>query len=114
MTRIIHHRLRPIRGDGRCIFFRCDFSHLPSHSFTFFVAPGEILSHVQGTNRYTRMRYRKKVKGLTPEGHFDERHAALYFVDIMHGLAYLHRYVSVAMNLFSLPYRVLRLRQFEE
>ncbi|KAL3822684.1 hypothetical protein ACHAXA_009566 [Cyclostephanos tholiformis] len=56
-----------------------------------YVSLGEILSHVQGTNRYTRMRYRKKVKGLTPEGHFDERHAALYFVDIMHGLAYLHR-----------------------
>ena len=41
------------------------------------------------------MRYRKKVKGLTSEGHFDERHAALYFVDILHGLAYLHRYVTL-------------------
>ena len=41
------------------------------------------------------MRYRNRVKGLTAGGHFDERHAALYFVDIMHGLAYLHRYVVV-------------------
>ena len=52
---------------------------------------GEILSHVDGTDRYTRMRYRRKVRGLTSEGHFDETHAALYFVDILHGLAYLHR-----------------------
>lgn len=56
-----------------------------------YVSLGEILSHVEGTNRYTRMRYRNRVKGLTAGGHFDERHAALYFVDIMHGLAYLHR-----------------------
>ncbi len=57
-----------------------------------FVLKGEILSHVDGTDRYTRMRYRKKVQGLTSDGHFDEKHSALYFVDIMHGLAYLHRY----------------------
>mmetsp|Transcript_12372 Transcript_12372/g.30239 ORF Transcript_12372/g.30239 Transcript_12372/m.30239 type:complete len:459 (+) Transcript_12372:351-1727(+) len=56
-----------------------------------YVSLGEILSHVEGTNRYSRMRYRKKVRGLTAEGHFDEKHAALYFVDIMHGLAFLHR-----------------------
>jgi serine/threonine protein kinase len=37
------------------------------------------------------MRYRNKIQGLTSEGHFDERYSALYFVDIMHGLAYLHR-----------------------
>ncbi len=47
------------------------------------------------------------MKGLTAGGYFDEKHAALYFVDIMHGLAYLHRYVviRVAMNArhFSLP-----------
>ena len=56
-----------------------------------YVSLGEILSNVEGTNLYKRMRYRKKVKGLTPDGYFDEKHAALYFVDIMHGLAYLHR-----------------------
>lgn len=47
----------------------------------------------EGTNKYRRMRYKKKVRGLTADGHFDEKHAALYFVDIMHGLAYLHRCV---------------------
>ena len=56
-----------------------------------YVSLGEILSNVEGTNLYRRMRYRNKVKGLTPGGYFDEKHAALYFVDIMHGLAYLHR-----------------------
>lgn len=49
----------------------------------------------EGTNKYRRMRYKKKVRGLTADGHFDEKHAALYFVDIMHGLAYLHRCVCV-------------------
>eukprot|EP00579_Thalassiosira_antarctica_P001255 CAMPEP_0201868134 /NCGR_PEP_ID=MMETSP0902-20130614/2148_1 /ASSEMBLY_ACC=CAM_ASM_000551 /TAXON_ID=420261 /ORGANISM="Thalassiosira antarctica, Strain CCMP982" /LENGTH=773 /DNA_ID=CAMNT_0048393441 /DNA_START=125 /DNA_END=2446 /DNA_ORIENTATION=- len=61
------------------------------HMVLEYVSLGEILSHVEGTNKYTRMRYRKKVRGLTEKGHFDEKHAALYFVDIMHGLAYLHR-----------------------
>jgi len=61
------------------------------HMVLEYVSLGEILSHVEGTNQYKRMRYRKKVKGLTAEGHFDEKHAALYFVDVMHGLAYLHR-----------------------
>lgn len=61
------------------------------HMILEYVSLGEILSHVENTNRYKRMRFRKRVKGLTKEGHFDEKHAALYFVDIMHGLAYLHR-----------------------
>lgn len=61
------------------------------HLVLEYVSLGEILSHVEGTNQYKRMRYRKKVKGLTEGGYFDEKHAALYFVDIMHGLAYLHR-----------------------
>lgn len=56
-----------------------------------YVSLGEILSHQEGTDEYRRMRYKKKVKGLTPEGYFDEENAAFYFVDIMHGLAYLHR-----------------------
>ncbi len=57
-----------------------------------YVSLGEILSHVEGTERYERTRYKKKVKGLTKEGYFDEKNAALYFVDVMHGLAYLHRH----------------------
>lgn len=57
-----------------------------------YVSLGEILSNVDGTDRYERKRYRRKVKGLTSAGHFDEKHAALYFVDILHGLAYLHRH----------------------
>ncbi|KAL7526046.1 hypothetical protein ACHAXR_001285, partial [Thalassiosira sp. AJA248-18] len=61
------------------------------HMVLEYVSLGEILSHVEGTNKYTRKRYRKKVRGLTKAGHFDEEHSAMYFVDIMHGLAYLHR-----------------------
>ena len=57
-----------------------------------YVSLGEILSNVDGTDRYNRKRYRRKVKGYTPEGYFDEKNAALYFVDILHGLAYLHRH----------------------
>lgn len=56
-----------------------------------YVSLGEILSHVEGTDTYRRMRYKNKVKGLTAGGYFDEDNAALYFVDIMHGLAYLHQ-----------------------
>lgn len=58
-----------------------------------YVSLGEILSHQEGTDTYKRMRYKRKVKGLTKDGHFDEENAALYLVDIMHGLAYLHRRV---------------------
>merc|ERR1719491_291054 len=57
-----------------------------------YVMYGEILSHVEGTNRYIRKRYRSRVHGLNNEGFFDEEHAALYFCDIMHGLAHLHRH----------------------
>eukprot|EP00980_Cylindrotheca_fusiformis_P000611 scaffold154_cov129-Cylindrotheca_fusiformis.AAC.28 len=32
-----------------------------------------------------------QVQGIV-NGHFDEEHAALYFVDILHGLAYLHQH----------------------
>lgn len=32
-----------------------------------------------------------EVQGIV-DGHFDEEHAALYFVDILHGLAYLHQH----------------------
>ena len=64
-----------------------------------FVSLGEILSNVDGTDRYERKRYRRKVKGLTPNGFFDEKHAALYFVDVLHGLAYLHRHNIVHRDL---------------
>jgi len=33
------------------------------------------------------------------DGHFDEFHAALYFVDILHGLAYLHQHCIVHRDL---------------
>lgn len=55
---------------------------------------GEIMTNVQGTGRYKRRPMRngeKKLEGVTREGYFDEAHAALYFVDIMHGLAHLHK-----------------------
>ena len=38
------------------------------------------------------------VDGLV-DGHFDEYHAALYFVDILHGLAYLHQHHIVHRDL---------------
>ncbi|GAX12186.1 hypothetical protein FisN_1Hh112 [Fistulifera solaris] len=39
-----------------------------------------------------------QIPGIT-NGHFDERHAALYFVDILHGLAYLHHHHIVHRDL---------------
>ena len=56
---------------------------------------GEILTADPETGTYRRREARPgepKVSGLTPDGHFDELHSALYFVDIMHGLAYLHQH----------------------
>ncbi|KAL7576644.1 hypothetical protein ACA910_005579 [Epithemia clementina (nom. ined.)] len=38
------------------------------------------------------------IQGLV-NGHFDEYHAALYFVDIMHGLAYLHQHHIIHRDL---------------
>jgi serine/threonine protein kinase len=38
------------------------------------------------------------VKGVV-KGHFDEAHAALFFVDILHGLAYLHRHHIIHRDL---------------
>jgi [calcium/calmodulin-dependent protein kinase] kinase len=55
---------------------------------------GQIMTNVEGTGNYKRRPIRKgerKLPGVTPDGHFDEHHAALYFVDIMHGLAHLHK-----------------------
>ena len=36
---------------------------------------GEILSHVEGTNRYKRMCDGRRVRGLAEDGHYDEEHA---------------------------------------
>eukprot|EP00529_Nitzschia_sp_RCC80_P005832 CAMPEP_0113494962 /NCGR_PEP_ID=MMETSP0014_2-20120614/29370_1 /TAXON_ID=2857 /ORGANISM="Nitzschia sp." /LENGTH=1001 /DNA_ID=CAMNT_0000388857 /DNA_START=80 /DNA_END=3085 /DNA_ORIENTATION=+ /assembly_acc=CAM_ASM_000159 len=57
---------------------------------------GEILSYKDGTGTFRRktrpgavIDKKYEVDGVV-DGHFDEEHAALYFVDILHGLAYLH------------------------
>lgn len=55
---------------------------------------GEILTYQNdGTFRRSDPKpgTKYKVAGLV-DGHFDEEHAALYFVDILHGLAYLHQH----------------------
>ena len=55
---------------------------------------GEIMSNIVGSGIYKRRPIRngeKELKGVTKDGYFDEEHAALYFVDIMHGLAHLHK-----------------------
>ena len=52
---------------------------------------GEILSY-QNDGTFRRKEAKpgeSKIEGLV-DGHFDEYNAALYFVDILHGLAYLH------------------------
>ena len=61
---------------------------------------GEILTY---QNNGTFRRKAPKA-GMAPipglrDGHFDERHAALYFVDILHGLAYLHHHHIVHRDL---------------
>eukprot|EP00577_Skeletonema_sp_RCC1716_P006618 CAMPEP_0113373066 /NCGR_PEP_ID=MMETSP0013_2-20120614/865_1 /TAXON_ID=2843 ORGANISM="Skeletonema costatum, Strain 1716" /NCGR_SAMPLE_ID=MMETSP0013_2 /ASSEMBLY_ACC=CAM_ASM_000158 /LENGTH=568 /DNA_ID=CAMNT_0000254991 /DNA_START=63 /DNA_END=1766 /DNA_ORIENTATION=+ /assembly_acc=CAM_ASM_000158 len=54
---------------------------------------GQVMTHVEGTNMYRR-RPRKEgephSEGVTADGYFDEYHAALLFVDVLHGLGYLH------------------------
>jgi serine/threonine protein kinase len=54
---------------------------------------GEILSYNNdGTfSRKPPSDGEKKIEGLVG-GHFDEDHAALFFTDILHGLAYLHQH----------------------
>jgi serine/threonine protein kinase len=56
---------------------------------------GEILTY-QNDGTFRRKDPRpasavRKIEGLV-DGHFDEEQAALYFVDILHGLAYLHQH----------------------
>ena len=55
---------------------------------------GEIMTNIVGSGIYKRRPVRngeKELKGVTKGRYFDEEHAALYFVDIMHGLAHLHK-----------------------
>jgi serine/threonine protein kinase len=42
--------------------------------------------------------YQEPLAGLI-DGHFDEYHASLYYVDIMHGLAYLHQHHIIHRDL---------------
>lgn len=53
---------------------------------------GEILTYQEhGTFKRSEKFKHLKLGGLI-DGHFDEEHAALYFVDVLHGLAYLHQH----------------------
>ncbi len=55
---------------------------------------GEILTFNEenGTFKRSESLRHKQIEGLVDAGHFDEEHAALYIVDILHGLAYLHQH----------------------
>ena len=52
---------------------------------------GEILSYQDNGTFYRKDEERNDELGYA-NGHFDEQHVALFFVDILHGLAYLHRH----------------------
>ena len=57
-----------------------------------YVPLGEIMTNVSGTGMYKRRPPRKgRLRGVNKQGYFEEHQAALYFVDIMHGLAHLHK-----------------------
>lgn len=59
-----------------------------------YIPLGEIMSYVPKTHRYRRRERREgedELKGVTKDGHFDEEHCALFFVDLLHGLAHLHK-----------------------
>ena len=60
-----------------------------------FLPGGEIMSY-QDDGTFRRKEPKRGCPNGTIEGvvhgHFDEEHAALYFVDILHGLAYLHQH----------------------
>lgn len=55
---------------------------------------GEILTFCEQDGTFGRSeRWKHKpIQGLLESGRFDEEHAALYIVDILHGLAYLHQH----------------------
>jgi [calcium/calmodulin-dependent protein kinase] kinase len=54
-----------------------------------FVPLGEIMTF--DSERIRFFHRHRFTPGLTKERFFKEEHAALFFVDILHGLAYLHR-----------------------
>ena len=61
---------------------------------------GEILTY-QNDGTFRRKEPKPSqdpIDGLQ-DGHFDEYHAALYFVDVMHGLAYLHSHQIIHRDL---------------
>lgn len=61
---------------------------------------GEILTYRNdGTFHRKEPKSRTRpIEGLV-DGHFDEYHSALYFVDILHGLAYLHQHHIIHRDL---------------
>jgi len=54
-----------------------------------FVPLGEIMTFDQDTLKFHHRH--RHTPGLTKDGYFMEDFAALFFVDVLHGLAYLHR-----------------------
>ena len=59
-----------------------------------YIPLGEIMTHVRGTATYKRRPRREgepAIAGVTKGGYFDELHCALYFVDLLHGLAHPHK-----------------------
>ena len=57
-----------------------------------YMPRGEILSFVEDKGMFVRRQKEGDVLEGVVDGHFDEKHAALYFVDILHGLAYIHQH----------------------
>jgi [calcium/calmodulin-dependent protein kinase] kinase len=67
-----------------------------------YIPLGEIMTYVPRTDKYKRRRRREgepELAGVTPDRHFDEEHCALYFVDLLHGLAHLHSHHIVHRDL---------------
>jgi [calcium/calmodulin-dependent protein kinase] kinase len=61
---------------------------------------GEILTYMNnGTFRRREPRNKEEVVQGLVDGHFNEYQAALYFVDILHGLAYLHEHHIIHRDL---------------
>lgn len=58
-----------------------------------YVPLGELLSHVKGTDRYERKWQDGEPRPsiAMSDGYFTEYQSALFFVDVMHGLATLHK-----------------------
>ena len=67
-----------------------------------YIPLGEIMTYVPRTDKYKRRPRREgepELVGVTPDRHFDEERCALYFVDLLHGLAHLHRHHIVHRDL---------------